>query len=115
VIGRSKATGQLISGTEHLAQSIGDILTTPLGSRVMRRDYGSELPDLIDQPANPATRVRLYGAAATALARWEPRFTLQQVSLAALEGLAGRWQLSVAGTTSEGNDLTVTVNLGNAA
>lgn len=42
-------TGNL-NDTEHLKQSVRDILTTPLASRVMRREYGSLVPDLIDEP-----------------------------------------------------------------
>jgi phage baseplate assembly protein W len=76
------ATGKWIEGDEHLAQSIAQILTTPLGSRVQRRNFGSLLPELIDQPFNDATRVRLYGATATALQSWEPRLQLKRVALA---------------------------------
>lgn len=39
--GMNSETGKTISGIEHLKQSIVDILTTPVGTRVMRRDYGS--------------------------------------------------------------------------
>jgi len=81
MIGIDATTGRALGGTAHLAQSIGDILTTPLGSRVMRRDYGSLLPELVDQPFNDTTRLRLYGAAALALMRWEPRIRLIRVQL----------------------------------
>ena len=33
----NRTTGTAISGLEHLRQSVGDILSTPIGSRVMRR------------------------------------------------------------------------------
>jgi phage baseplate assembly protein W len=79
--GLDAATGKAISGEQHLAQSVADILTTPLGSRVMRRDYGSMLFDLIDQPLNAATRLLIHAATALALARWEPRIRLKRVSL----------------------------------
>ena len=81
--GMQRTTGKPLGGIDHLRQSIADILTTPIGSRVMRRDYGSELPALIDQPDNGATRVRLYAATATALLRWEPRLRLSSVRIAA--------------------------------
>lgn len=81
MIGMDAATGRALSGLEHLSQSIADILTTPLGSRVMRRDYGSLLPELICQPFNDATKLRLYGATALALMRWEPRIRLIRVQL----------------------------------
>lgn len=77
----SRTTGQPITRVEHLRQSIGDILTTPIGSRVMRREYGSLIPELIDQPLNGATTVRLYAAAAAAIMRWEPRLRVSRVQL----------------------------------
>lgn len=79
--GMNRSTGAALSGIEHLKQSVRDILTTPLGSRVMRRQYGSLLPSLIDQPDNASTRVRLYAAVASALMRWEPRLRLSRVGL----------------------------------
>ncbi len=81
MIGISASNGRSLGGMAHLGQSIGDILMTPLGSRVMRRDYGSLLPELIDQPFNDATRMRLFGATALALMRWEPRIRLIRVQL----------------------------------
>ena len=60
--GMARATGKAMAGVDHIAQSIGDILTTPLGSRVMRRDYGSLLPQLIDAPLNRATALLLIAA-----------------------------------------------------
>lgn len=65
-------TGNL-NDTEHLKQSVRDILTTPLASRVMRREYGSLVPDLIDEPMNNTTRLQCMSAAVIALTRWEPR------------------------------------------
>jgi hypothetical protein len=45
---RDKETRKALEGIDHLKQSIIDILTTPIGSRVMRRDYGSRLFELVD-------------------------------------------------------------------
>ncbi|MGM0825697.1 MAG: GPW/gp25 family protein [Pseudomonadota bacterium] len=74
--GINAQTGRSLSGINHLRQSIRDILTTPIGSRVMRRDYGSRLFELVDAPMNSATIIDLYAATAEALAQWEPRFRL---------------------------------------
>lgn len=79
--GMNAVTGKPISGVDHLRQSIADILSTPIGTRIGRRDYGSLLPELIDQPANPAARVRIYAATALALLRWEPRLRVTRVQL----------------------------------
>jgi hypothetical protein len=79
--GTDTTTGKILSGVEHLRQSIADILTTPIGSRLRRRDYGSLLPFLVDQPQNPLTRIKIFGATAIALLRWEPRIRLTRVKL----------------------------------
>ena len=55
MMGMNAATGRALSGLDHIRQSIAEILTTPIGSRLMRRRYGSEVPELIDQPLNSAT------------------------------------------------------------
>lgn len=81
MIGLDATTGQAIDGNAHLAQSVADILSTPLGSRVMRRDYGSMLFDLIDKPNNPVLHQLLRAATAVALARWEPRLRLRKVQI----------------------------------
>ena len=82
MIGTDATTGKHLAGLDHLRQSIRDILTTPVGSRVMRRDYGSRLPRLVDAPTNEATILDLFSATAVALARWEPRVELRRVSVA---------------------------------
>lgn len=81
ITGMGRSTGRQASGVEHLRQSIADILTTPIGSRLMRRDYGSLLPELIDHPANGANKVRIYAATAGALMKWEPRLRLSRVQI----------------------------------
>lgn len=97
-MGMDRATGRAISGTAHLAQSIGDILSTRIGSRVERRQYGSRVPDYIDAPMTNVERTRCYGAAATALLRWEPRLKLARVQLLqdkAGAGMQGRHVFAV--------------------
>ncbi|MDO5609474.1 MAG: GPW/gp25 family protein [Pseudomonadota bacterium] len=81
MIGMHARSGRAFDGIDHLAQSIADILTTPIGTRIMRRDYGSLLPELIDTPDTGASRVRLYGAIATALMRWEPRLRVTRLGI----------------------------------
>lgn len=92
----SRDTLAVLPETRHIAQSIADILSTPKGTRVMRRDYGSDLPDLIDQPINGETLVDLYAATAEAIARWEPRFALRRVEVPDA-GPSGRLGLILTG------------------
>lgn len=98
--GMSSTTGKTLSGDAHLAQSIGNILSTPLGSRVMRRDYGSLLFDLIDQPINGSLRMLLHAATAIALRRWEPRIRLRRVQMDG-EPAQGRLSISIEGNRTD--------------
>ena len=93
--GLSATTARLLPEEQHLVQSINDILSTPLGSRVMRREYGSDLPRLIDAPVNGETLVDLYAATAEAIDRWEPRFDLRRVEVA--DAVAGKLSLTLTG------------------
>ena len=81
MIGMDRETGAPLSGDQHLIQSISDIITTPLGTRPMRRDYGSLVPELLDRPLHAATALLLASAAAMAVARWEPRVTVRKVEI----------------------------------
>ena len=59
----SRNTGlSLSSEADQIRQSIQDILTTPIGTRIMRREYGSLLPQLIDSPFNEITLLQLYAS-----------------------------------------------------
>jgi len=114
--GLSRTTGTALEGIEHLRQSIADILTTPIGSRVMRRDYGSNLPFLIDQPFNAHTRMLCYAATAMALMRWEPRVRLIHVSIA-LGDKPGAVVIDLEGTPFDGNqnyNLQIPLSMGAA-
>ena len=81
MIGMSTTTGRAIGTLEHIRQSIGDILATPVGTRVMRREYGSLLPYLIDAPMDQATVIDIIHASAGAIARWEPRVLVDRIAV----------------------------------
>lgn len=87
-IGMNRDTGQAITETDHLRQSVRDILLTPQGSRLARREYGSLLSALIDQPQNPALRLQIMSAVYVALQRWEPRLAGRQAVWVAVPLLA---------------------------
>lgn len=107
MIGMNRHTGRKIEGAAHLAQSIHDILTTPKGSLVMLRDYGSDLPDVIDQPLNGETMIDAYLATADALDLWEPRIDLARIELVAAHAGYAEFELYDA----EGNVIPMPVDL----
>ncbi|MBH8784605.1 GPW/gp25 family protein [Pseudomonas aeruginosa] len=95
MIGLNRRTGQPLSGVAHLKQSIEDILTTPLGTRRMRPEYGSKLRRLVDLPVNDGWKSAVQAEVARALGRWEPRLRLERVRVVAVMG--GRIDLELAG------------------
>lgn len=78
--GMNAQTGRALSGLDHIRQSIRDILLTPIGTRIQRRDYGSLLPELIDQPTGVDVMMQLRAAAVMAITQWEPRVRLLSIN-----------------------------------
>lgn len=95
MIGMDRSTGQPLSGHDHLRQSIQDILTTPVGSRRMRPEYGSSLRRYVDLPVNEGWKSAVQAEVARALGRWEPRLKLERVRVTAIIG--GQITLALAG------------------
>ena len=94
-MGMNALNGRSLTGLEHLKQSIADILNTPIGSRVMRRDYGSKLFSLIDAPLNRGTLVDIYAATAEALMKWEARLVVSAVDITSAQ--LGQITLKITG------------------
>lgn len=84
--GMNRESGQVLDNDDHIAQSITDILTTSKGERVMRRDYGSLLPRLVDMPMNDYVIQQIYAESVIALITWEPRINIQRVNYTIVEG-----------------------------
>ena len=95
--GVNAATGAALTGWAHVQQSISKILRTPIGSRVMRRDFGSDLPDLVDAKMTQRNVLAVYSATASAIARWEPRFRMRGGAVSAAEP-TGILALNIYGT-----------------
>lgn len=78
--GMNQSTGRWLTGIGHLRQSLQKILTTHIGTRIERREFGSLIPDLIDSPINPRAVLLLYAATATAIMKHEPRLRVKRIS-----------------------------------
>ena len=107
MIGLDRRTGQPLSGVAHLKQSIEDILTTPVGSRRMRPEYGSNLRRYVDLPVNEGWKSAVQAEVARALGRWEPRLKLERVLVTAV--LNGQITLSLSGAYL-GDDVVLEVS-----
>lgn len=107
MLGMDRSTGQLLSGVAHLQQSIADILSTPIGSRRMRPEYGSKIRRFVDLPVNDGWKSAVQAEVARALGRWEPRLKLERVRVLAV--LDGQITLQLTGQyLGDGQTLEVT-------
>ena len=109
-IGMSKGNGRSITDTDHLRQSVRDILLTPQGSRIARREYGSLLSELVDQPQNPALRLQVMSAVYVALSRWEPRLTLDSITINS--SFDGSMVVELTGQRDNGAPVSLSVSTG---
>ncbi len=109
--GMSRETGRTLTDSEHISQSVRDILITPVGSRVMRREYGSLLSALIDQPQNPAVNGQVMAACYMAILKWEPRIRLSSITFE--KTFSGQMFVDITGVRQDttGGTFSLTVPL----
>ncbi len=109
-LGMDREDGLAVSDIEHLRQSVRDILLTPLGSRLARREYGSLLASLIDRPQDPALKLQIMSAVYMALTRWEPRLLLNSMQIT--REANGTMVVELVGQRDNGQPLSFTVTTG---
>lgn len=98
-VGFDAQTGKLLTGWDHVVQSLGKCLRLRVGSRPFRRHHGSYVPLIQDENANTETIFRLYVSIAKAVNDpdcGEPGFNLRTIELAR-GGRDGRFVFILAG------------------
>lgn len=109
----SRQDGLSITEIQSIQQSIEDIITTPIGTRVMRREYGSIFPDLIDQPMSDVLVVKMYSAIYTPVSRWEDRISIESLKISKIT--SGLMQLDLEAVhmiTGQPLNLNIPLNMG---
>lgn len=66
---------------EKVRMAIRQILGTRIGSRIMDRNFGSDLRDIVFDPINEVTATRLRLAVTEAIERWERRIEVMFVNV----------------------------------
>lgn len=96
--GMSSDNGEIINGTTYLEQVVRDVLTTPVGSRVMRRNYGSRLYTLLDHPIDEALIANMHVAVVEALTAHVPIITISAVEVLPIDyNELGKMKLTILG------------------
>lgn len=87
----------LARGEEDIFQSIKIILSTALGERRMRPEFGCRVHELIFAPRNAATEGLIIYYVEQALGRWEPRIVVQEVmvEIDPHDPHAGTWYVEI--------------------
>lgn len=75
----NRTTGKALTGLELIKQSIRDIITTPIGSRVMLKEYGCNIHEWIDAPLNEETKSEIVASIAQAITIWERRIVIDRI------------------------------------
>ena len=109
-LGMNQQSGTRLTELDHVRQSVRDILLTPVGSRLMRREYGSLIPNLMDEAQNPATRLRVMAATYGALCRWETRIRLTTINITSASD--GSMVVDLSGVRTDGGPVNLSVGLG---
>ena len=68
-------------GDAKLRENLLQLLLTTVGERVMRRDYGGGLRQLLHDPDNDALRAIVQHQVAKAIAAHEPRIAVQRLDV----------------------------------
>lgn len=94
-----------MAGTSTIAESVVRILKTPLGSRVMRPEYGSLLYTLRDRKFDEEFKLKAARYTFEAIAKNEPRVKMEKVDFS-VKPVTGVVSLSV--TLTNGDVVEVT-------
>lgn len=82
--GIDRNTGKRLVGWPHVVQSLLVLFSTRIGSRIMRRAFGSDVPALLGREnVSRAAVLRFWTAIILAVELWEPRFRIVKIGMPA--------------------------------
>jgi phage baseplate assembly protein W len=81
-VGLCARSGKLLSGWAYVEQYIEKVITTRIGTRVMRRHLGTDVPDAQDAPGSQTVILQVFRSIAEALEKYVPWYALREITLA---------------------------------
>jgi phage baseplate assembly protein W len=78
--GIDRRTGKILNNFDHALQSVEVILSTRLGSRLMRRQFGGGVAELLGRAVTLPLFSLFQQLAATSIDIWEPRFKVRRIT-----------------------------------
>lgn len=73
-------TGRLLTNLESAYQGVAVVISTRIGERVMRREFGAGLIELLGRATTPRLLMAFQQLIVTAIDLWEPRFRVRQIT-----------------------------------
>jgi phage baseplate assembly protein W len=80
-VGLDRNTGSIITGWDHVMQSMWDFFTTAFAERLMREWYGSLVPGLLGKNITVAEVTPFFTAMSAAIEQWEPRYRVAVIQV----------------------------------
>ncbi|MEM9452606.1 MAG: GPW/gp25 family protein [Myxococcota bacterium] len=93
--GPGGATVDMVEGAEDISQSLEILLSTALGERVMRPDFGCDLSAFQFEPVSQALVNDLTAIVSNAIVSYEPRIHLEAVDVSDDDAVFGRLTIRV--------------------
>jgi len=100
---RATASVEMVSGEKDVRESIWMILSTQLGERVMLPTFGCAIWAQVFATINTALTTRLRAQVENALLNWEPRITVDRVTVTASPGSVGILDIAIDYTIRKTN------------
>jgi phage baseplate assembly protein W len=91
-------------GDDDITEAINLILSTPIGQRLMRPEFGSRIHELIFAPMNASTFSAARHYVEEALGYWEPRIDVDEVRVAEHRQYPGHLMITIDYTVKVTHD-----------
>ena len=89
---------EMVSDEEDIRESLQLLFSTSQGERIMVPEYGCQLRELVFHAATKSLMTRMKTMVAQAIVLWEPRITVEDVSVRPDPEVAGLVTISVSYT-----------------
>jgi phage baseplate assembly protein W len=101
---------RVTEGPEKIRDNLVHILLTDLGERVMRRDWGAGIRQMLHDPVNPVLLSVVRHQVVKAIARAEPRVEVTEVRLEAVRPGAASSRVATQGSEVAGETVVAEID-----
>lgn len=93
----------MVSDDQDIRESLWILFSTSLGERIMLPQYGSQLWRMVFRSITTTLRTEMKGMVAQAILYWEPRITVEDITVTADDAIHGLLLIDVSYTIRKTN------------